>query len=70
MDTSSATTYVAVTLTLASSTMSFLDKLVDRVAQKIKGRSRDFLIFSNLERVKLPKPMTLELDEVCREYKR
>jgi len=50
--------------------MSFLDKLVDRVAQKIKGRSRDFLIFSNLERVKLPKPMTLELDEVCREYKR
>lgn len=38
--------------------------------RKIKGRGGDFLIFSNLERVKLPKPIVLELDEVCREYKR
>jgi hypothetical protein len=38
--------------------------------REIKGRGADFLIFSNMERIKLPKPIVVELDEVCKEYTR
>lgn len=33
-----------------------------------KGRGGDFLIYSDFERVKLDKPIELDLGEVCREY--
>lgn len=36
----------------------------------LKGRGGDFLIFSNLERIKLPKPIVLDFGEKCWEYTR
>lgn len=38
--------------------------------REIKGRGGDLLIFSNLQKVKLPKPIVIDLSEVCKEYKK
>lgn len=36
--------------------------------RKVKKRGGDFKIFSNLEKVKLPRPIVIDLGEICEEY--
>jgi hypothetical protein len=38
--------------------------------REIKGRGGDLLIFSNLQKVRLSKPIVIDLNEVCKEYKK
>jgi hypothetical protein len=38
--------------------------------REIKGRGSDLLIFSNLQKVRLSKPIVIDLNEVCKEYKK
>lgn len=38
--------------------------------RNLKGRGGDFVIFSDLERIELPKPIVLDLGETCWEYQR
>lgn len=38
--------------------------------REIKGRGGDFLIFSNLQKIRLPNPIVIDLSEVCKENKK